>query len=63
MKAKEQRCTWELCSIFGDNSDFLAKLDDSSQVPREYGLIFVCFSNTAIDMIYFFSLSFLLKYI
>ena len=56
MKAKEQRCTWELCPIVGDNSDFLAELDNSSQVPREYGLIFVCFSNTAINMIYFFSL-------
>ena len=55
MKVKEQRCMWELCLIVGDKSDFLDELDNSSQVlPREYGLTFVCSSNTAIDMIYFF---------
>ena len=51
MKVKEQRCVWELCLIVGDKSDFLAELDNSSQVPSEWMCPqFVCYSNVAIGM-------------
>lgn len=45
MKVKEQRRALELHSIVGDESDFLAELDNSFQVLREHVLIFWCYSQ------------------
>ena len=52
MKANEQRGVGEPSLVFGDQSVYLAKLDNSFQVPREYALIFCTIHNTAIDIVY-----------
>ena len=53
MKVKEQRRMLELHLIVGDESDFLAELDNSFQVLRKYVLIFCAMHNTAIDVVDF----------